>query len=284
MNKDFLEGLAALVNVKAEDVAELYVTEGEETKLKEDVNPLEVVKSWVKTRLDDTWKASQRKTATQFENAIKSNGFDSDLQGVELLNAFLEDVKAKPGEGGEGNNPSEWEKKYQSLEASHTKALEQLKSKDAEIQKAIKEGHRREVAAKFENDVRETLGDKWAGSKDHLKILMNNFDLSRVKYDGDTPVLLDESGEPLKDELHRPIVFADQVKHYGTLIGGFHKIDPNKGGPPRSEGGGGNSDEAITLRKGMTTREYNALYDSTKDPEKRKQLAEARVKQLAERQ
>lgn len=276
MDKVFLEGLAALVNVKAEDVAELYVTEGEETKLKDGINPLEVVKGWVKTRLDDTYRASQRKTATHFENAIKSKGFESDLQGVELLDAYLESLKTEPGKGGD---PSEWEKKYQSLETSHNKALEQLKQKDAEIQKAIKDGQRREVVARFKTDVRKSLGEKWAGSEDHFDILINNFNLSRIRYDGDTPVLLDESGEPLKDDLHRPVSFADQVKKYGSLIGGFHKVDPNLNGPPRPKGGGGGK-EGITLPKGLSTRDYNAMLDAERDPEKRKLIVAARIEQL----
>jgi len=279
MDKETLEGLAALVNVKAEDVAELYEGDGEDIKLKEGVNPLEITSGWIKTRLDDVYKAAQRKTAAKFENFVQSQGFESEAQGVELLQQYVESIKAKPGDGG-GGDPGEWEQKYQALESSHAKALEAIKQKEAEVEQAIKEGQRREVAARFQMDVRKALGDKWAGSEDHFGILINNFNLDRIKYDNGKPVLLDESGEVLKDELHRPIEFADMVKKYGGLIGGFHAVDPGKGGPPASGGNGNSGGGSVKIPSGTTEKEFRSMLTNERDPAKRKALLDARIAQI----
>ena len=171
--KDFLEGLAALLNVKAEDVAELFVTEGEETKLKDDLKPLEVVKQWVKTRVDDTYKAGHRKGASGMEKVIKQKGFDSDLQGVELLNAYLETLKVEPNNG--NKNASEWEKKYNDL-------LPKVEAFDSQIAE-LKANHANElkqkdvavVKSRLRGDIVSALGNKWAGNDQHLGVLLNKF-------------------------------------------------------------------------------------------------------------
>lgn len=275
--KDFLEGLASLLNVRAEDVAELFVTEGEETKLKEDIKPLNVVKGWVKTRVNDTYKAGHRKGAEAIESVIKQKGFDSDLQGVELLNAYLETLKVEPSNGNQ--NASEWEKKYNDL-------LPKVEAFDSQIAE-LKANHANElkqkdiavVKSRLRSDVRSSLGKMWAGDDEHLEIVLNNFPVDQIRYEGNQPVLLNASGEVLVDDLHRPIGFDDRVKKLGGLIGGFHQVDPNKGGPPPPSGQGG-SGQKYTLPSGITQREYNALYDQEKDPVKRKQMAEARIAQL----
>ena len=274
MDKTFLEGLAALVNVKPEEVADLFVTEGQETKLKDGVNLLNVTSGWVKTRLDDVYKAAQRKTASSFESAIKSKGFESDKQGVELLDAYLETVKSKPG----GGDPSEWEKKYNDLAPKVENLQKALQAKDVEIQKAVKDGQRREVQARLITDVRKALGDKWAGSEDHFGILMNNFNIDRIRYDNGVPVLLDESGEVAKDDLHRPIAFDDRVKHYGNLIGGFHAVDPKKDGAPPPKGGSGASG-GVKLPADITSRQFTEMYAAASAEEKAG-LLEARKAQL----
>lgn len=276
MDKAFLEGLASLVNVKAEDVAELFVTEGEETKLKDGVNPLEVAESWIKTRLNDTYKAAERKTATRFESWVKDQGFESDAQGTDLLAAFVETVKTKPAEGGKA---SEWEKKYNDLAPKVEGLQKKIQEVEAEKVKAIQDANRKIVTARLRNDVRSALGEKWAGKDDHLNILMNNFNPDRIQYDGDTPVLLDEKGERMIDELHRPINFSDRVKQLGELIGGYHAVNPGQGGPPPPNGGGGNG-SGIKLKADMTADDFNSLLLKTKDPDQRKALIQARKEQL----
>ena len=278
--KDFLEGLASLLNVRAEDVAELFVTEGEETKLKDDIKPLNVVKGWVKTRVNDTYKAGHRKGAEAIESVIKQKGFDSDLQGVELLNAYLETLKVEPSSGNQ--NASEWEKKYNDL-------LPKVEAFDSQIAE-LKANHANElkqkdiavVKSRLRGDIVSALGNKWAGNDQHLGILLNNFPVDRIKYEGDKITLLNEAGEVLVDDLHRPVAFADRVKELGGLIGGFHKVDPNKGGPPPPSGQGG-SGQKYTLPANITNREFNQLLDNTKDPVKKKEILEARQAQLAQK-
>lgn len=275
--KEFLEGLAALLNVKAEDVADLFVTEGEETKLKDGLNELDVVKDWVKTRVNDTYKAGHRKGAAGMESVIKSKGFDSDLQGAELLNAYLDTLTVEPSEKG-----SEWENKYRSLEASHKKALEQLEAKDAEIAAKEKEGFTRETKARFSSDARKFLGDRWAGNEDHFNEIIARYDPQRIRYENEIPFLLDEKGDYAVDDLHVRIRLDEDIKRRGKLIGGFHEVDPSKGSPPPPSGQGGNGTKTVTLPGGMTDREFMNLYNSENNPSKRKAMMEARTKQIEE--
>lgn len=268
--KDFLEGLAALLNVKAEEVSELFDADG---KPKEGTDLLTTARSWVKTRTDDVYKSAERKTANRFENFVKSKGFESDAQGVDLLEAYYESLKSHgDGKGGE------WEKKYNDLFPKVEKLQAALTEKDAAIQAAIKQGERKEVAARLMSDVRKTLGDKWAGTEDHFQILMKNFDVNRIRYENGQPVILDESGEIAKDELHRPISFADEAKKMGSLIGGFHVVPPGKDGPPPPTGKGA-PPQKVSLPDGMTDREFLNLYGAEKDPAKRLEIMNARIAQ-----
>lgn len=277
MNKEFLEGVAPLLQIKAEDVAGLFVTEGEETKLKEGVDPLKTVSDWVKTRLDDVYKAAQRKTATRFEDAVKQKGFESDLQGVELLNAYLETLKDKPGNG--GGDVSEWEKKYNDLFPKVEAFETQISTLKGDYEQKLKARDQAVVQSRLRGDVRSALGNKWAGTDQHLDILLNSFSVDRIRYDGNTPILLDQSGEPLLDELHRPVQFGDHVKGLGELIGGFHAVDAGKGSPPPPNGGSG-AHSGITLPSNLSQKDYNEMLDRERDPVKRKQLVEARIAQL----
>lgn len=273
--KDFMEGLASLLNIKPEEVSEMFDTEG---KLKEDVKPLEKFSNGVKNRLDDVYKAAQRKTSQNFESWVKSQGFKSDSQGVDLLAEFYESVKSTTSDPESGG---EWESKYNDLLPKVENLQSAIKEKEAAIEKAILDGQRREVSARLRTDVKSALGKNWAGSDQHLAILMQSFNVDSIRYDKGVPVMLDETGEPIKDELHRPISFADRTKELGTLIGGFHAVDPNKGAPPAPTTSG--AGQSFQLQKGLTNREYNEIYDSTKDPVQRKKLAEARIAQLDEK-
>ena len=276
--KDLLVGLASPLNIKAEEVSEMFDTEG---SLKEGVDPVATFTKAIKTRLDDVYKAAERKTSNRFESWVKSQGVESDLQGTELLEHYFESVKGKPGEPGKGDG-GEWEKKYSTLEASHKKALEQLILKDQELEKERKLGHVKQVEARLQSDARTFLGKQWAGSEDHFSELIKGYNPERIRYEGEVPFLLDDNGEILKDELHRPIRLDDDIKRRGKLIGGFHAADPNKGGPPPPANAGGTG-STFTLPKGISNREFNEMLDMEKDPVKKKSMVEARIAQLDEK-
>ena len=93
---------------------------------------------------------------------------------------------------------------------------------------------------------------------------------------------MNEGGEALVDDLHRPVAFADRVKELGNLIGGFHQVDPSKGGPPPPSGQN-ESRQKYTLPENISQREFNQLLDGTKNPVKRREILEARQAQLAQK-
>ena len=276
--KDLFVGLASPLNIKAEEVSEMFDTEG---NLKEGVDPVATFTKAIKTRLDDVYKAAERKTSNRFESWVKAQGVESDLQGTDLLEHFYESVKGKPSEPSKGDG-GEWEKKYNDLLPKVETLQSTLKEKELAIEQAIKDGQKREVSARLTTDVRKALGEKWAGNEDHFNILMKNFNTDRIKYDNGVPVLLDDSGEPIKDDYHQPIPFAEHAKKLGSLIGGFHAADPNKGGPPPPVNAGGTG-STFTLPKGISNREFNEMLDMEKDPAKKKSMVEARIAQLDEK-
>lgn len=275
MDKDFLEGLAGLLNQPAEEVSNLFEAgeqEGEfKAKPKDEI--LNAVKSWVKTRTDDVYKAAQRKTATGFEGWIKSQGFESDKQGTDLLAEFAENLKAnaKPGDD---------DVKVKKLTETITNLQKALEGKDDEVKAARLDAQKQIVTHRLKGDVMQALGPKWAGTDEHLTLIMSQFDPSRVRYDGDTPTLLGTDGEPMTDDLMRPVKFADYVTKLGKLTGGFHAADPNTGSGNAGGTGGSGTGGGVKLPANMDSWQFKELLDKTTDPEKRKALLKARAEQI----
>lgn len=277
MDKEFLEGLASLLNQPAEEVSNLFEAGEQEGELKPKPKDeiLNAVKSWVKTRTDDVYKAAQRKTAGGFESWVKSQGFESEKQGTDLLADFAEHLKsnAKPGQD---------DAKVNKLTETITNLQKALAEKDSAIEAARLEAQKQVVGARLRGDVMSALGTKWAGTDKHLKLIMSQFDPARVKYDGDgEPTLLNADGEPLTDELMRPVKFSDYVTELGKLTGGYHAADPDKGsgnGGGSGSGSGGNG--GVKLPKDMSAWDFQRLLSETTDPEKRSALLKARAEQV----
>jgi len=280
MEKEILEGLAGLLNQPAEAIDGLFEQvegEGEEPKLKSKDEILNSFSGWMKTRLDAINKQAKAREWTLLEKWVKDNGFDSDKQGTDLLTDFFEHVKTNnPGKGDGG----EWEKKANKLTETVTALQKALAEKDGEVEKARLDMQRQIVGARLRGDVMKHLQEaRWAGTDKHLGLIMSQFDPARIKYDGDgDPVLLNSEGEPMTDELMRPVKFRDHVLGLGELSGGFHEGDPGKGGPDHKGGGGGGN--GIRLKKDMTDWEFRDLLNATTDPDKRSELLQARAAQF----
>lgn len=269
-----MEGLAGLLNQPA-DVNDLY--EGD--NLKEGVDPMEVVKGWYKTRLDDFSRQSTAREWKKLEKWVKAQGFESDLQGTDLLSAFADYVK---GTAGKSTGDQKAEKKIQELEAAITNLQTALAAKEDEVKTAAAAAQRQIVSARLRGAIRDALGSKWAGTEDHFNILASQFNPDQIRIEPNGALtLLNDNGEPLTDEYHRPIQFGERVQKVGALIGGFHAVDPGKGSPPAgSPGNAAGAGSGITLAAGITGLEFQQMLGKEQDPEKRAKLIHAYKERL----
>ena len=306
MEKEFLEALAGLFGKKAEE-AGFYSQpekEGDEPQLKPSAELVKSIGAIYKDRLDDRYKAAQRKTAQQYESWVKAQGFDGEGQGTDLLSAYVDHVKSKTAEEaakqagqGEGKLTPEAVKGHELYQGMVTK-LENLQAtiteKDSLIESEKNKSKRFITSTVLRQQANKILKEaKWAVQPEdwevRLNMLLKDFNPDKIKVDGiggnDPKVtILDDHGDPLTDELHRPVDFKTQILGTGKHLGGFHAADPGKGSPPPS-GNNGNTGAGSGFKVpenigSMDAKTFTALIRETKDPAHKQKLREARIAHL----
>lgn len=214
--------------------------------------------------------SGQGEQNAKIAKAIKAAGFDNseNLKGDELLSAFVawkdEQATPQPDSAGDVSKLSvdevlklpvgkEIEQKVRQQIGQNVDALTaQLKAKDAEFEKfksGVNQSRAEDALARFVPDVVRKAGVilKVEGIQDsesaRIKYLTDQIKHTRkftLAADG-SPMFVDDSGEPIKDEYGNVISAHDIIVSIATPIYGIAKQDPNNGGgnPPLNGGQGG---------------------------------------------
>lgn len=258
---EFLEDLSRLTGREtAELETELFESvEGEELKLKEGVNIFGLVKDGRKALIErnkkerkDQYNRGLKEGAGKFEKTIRSLGeFDTDLQGVDLLNAFVEVQKSTTGDD-----------ITEEFLAKHSVANQWLNSKLAKSKEAFK-AVEDDFKAKLDKITRERKAEKidsmafdwletnnWNDGEGDIKksrrsAIRRLLDYDRIAIEDGKPVLLDENGAPARDNLEHPIKWTDHLKEIGDAVGGFNKVKPTS--TPPSPGSSGESNNKLKV-------------------------------------
>lgn len=232
-----------------------------------------------------------RRQAQTFEKWMKGKGFDNAdaLKGEALWTAFAEHIEGSV-EPQPGELTAETAKKHpivKQLVADELKAARdanEAQKREFEAYKGqverekTQEVVRREALAALEsNKIRLSVDgtDKTARQEAILMMLQNE----KVGIDPETkkPVLLNDDGEPKRDEWGKPFDFAKHVASIGEKMFGKDDFDPSKGSPsPKNEGQG----QGLKLTF-VNQAAFDAWLSSETDGAKRMQAQNAWLEQQA---
>jgi hypothetical protein len=288
-----LEALAGLTSTGQEELKSMIFDEKEdgELALKEDANPDHIVSDLLKGKFkkinDERFKAAHRKVSEQFEQSLKEFGYDGSSQGTEALREFIESVKSQPGNPGKPQEITpEWLEKnptakewYQSRFDQDTEKLRQRAAEleqqiqDQQIQYQIKELR----SAAMSKAIEVLDASKWDDGGDlrtkRVQTIQRLLPYDRLTIKDGELVVLDDEGNPLRDDLSNPITFDKYVKDLNP----FGTVDYNKKSSPSLPGKPGSASK-LTVSSAEQMNQLLAEADKLPAAERfqrRKEITEA---------
>jgi hypothetical protein len=273
----FLEGIAALFNKPQTELSQLYTGENNDTLDEE--KALAAIKEWMTAKVKDVQKNQHargiKETAEAWESALAKIAQDrkiqlpEDVKGVEALNAFVETLTSVDPKAKDGELSIEDIRKLRNFQLAVEDTIKPIKTKLTEAEKALNE-ERQVNTVKFNREkviqaALQTLEDsKWkAGETPEEKELRRATILERlefrtggfkrVKVEGDTITLLDENGNPLKDDLQDTVDFKKWVSGLNPF--GVHVFDKSKGSAGASNNGKPNDGGEYVVQSGVSLEE-----------------------------
>jgi hypothetical protein len=290
MVKPIVEALASLTKQNAGELIEQWFdesAEGEELKPKEGINVANELKELIRGKIrevaDDQHGRGKRETAEDWEKMLRNAGLkDTSLRGEEALSAFVTQIKSEKGDKGGSDaitpellDTDETAKQW--LE-SKVKALKEAKeAAEAKVQEVTTSYHRKQLVNTAKSKAVEILDNiKWIdGGEDmrskRVETIHKLLDFDRLKLDDSgNLVVLDDNGQPLKDDNFNPVSFDGFVKQINPF--GTHKHDPTKktASPKTKTGDGGEG--GLTFSSHEQIAAANAKASKERDPQKRAEL------------
>lgn len=256
MSKIF-EGIATLFNKSQNELAQLY--SGDDNTLDED-KALIAIKEWLTAKVKDVQKNQHsrgiKETATAWETALSQLAQErkitmpEDVQGVEALKAFVDSLTTADPKNPTADIPADEIRKLKNFQLAVEDTIKPIKLKLTETEQqldqertlnTVKFNREKVIAAAF-----QTLdGAKWkAGDTDDEKAARRATILERLEYrtngfknvkvEGDQITLLDEHGNPMKNDLQDTVDFNKWVTGLNPF--GVHVFDKSKGSAGASSG------------------------------------------------
>lgn len=265
----------------------------------------DIVQGRIKSAKDEQHKRGKREQDEAVARWIKSQGFANPdgLKGQALIEAFADWKTAQAAEGDEDGKkkPAEMsEEELAKLPAVKTLLGKRLQAADAKFTDLTKQfddfkmkAQRQSVEAVGQRRAAEILEAKGAilevagagiTKEQRLKAFFRLLDWGKMGLNekGDDVVLLNDDGEPLKDDFGKAVTFESLVIGEAKPIFGFQKIDPTKRSPSPGQkpGDKGGERQRMSFDSDAAFDDYIA---SEPDPEKRLQAQEDRLAELTEK-
>lgn len=233
--------LAGLSKAKFEEL--LTDSDG---KLKENAGDLylKAVSEKVSILEQEQYNKGIRQKGTAIERAIKPL---FDKYGVQAgtaeegIEALIGAIEAKPPTGGGNLTKDELVKlkEFQELLDENLALIkaekEQAESKYAQLSQSITEERTQSAVMRRAFDVLTSKNAVFGQNPmDQLKVILNGSGVfSKVKVEGDSVKLVDQDGNPLRDDHKNPISFDDYISETWTSMG-LQFSDTGSDAPPRS--------------------------------------------------
>lgn len=213
-----------------------------------------IISDHIKSAKDQQHKRGTREYEDRIVKHIKAQGFSNPegKKGTELIEAYQEWVKAQAidDDGTGGKKPAELtEAELMKLPAFKTALAAKLQAAQQEVDavRAEFETYKGKEARKTVEQIADqkmleiltaknaVLESEALGVTKDERLAkfkkMLPYDRMRLSEDGKEIIMLDEDGEPLQNNLGKPITYESVVLSEWGPAFGFHKQDPKKGGP-----------------------------------------------------
>ena len=247
-----LEVLASLTS-KSPDELKAEIFEGEGDQLTQKVNATDYIKDAFGAKLKqvgtDQYMRRERELKTQHEQVLAQNGIDVN---VRQFNDILIELAAKTQQPADKAAPLEellkrrdvseylktaTDKQVAALKSELDKTLGELNQTRSEYTRTQKLSTARSV---LEREL-DALGWDDGGElrSQRLKLLASQLPLDQMKVENGQVVMLDDSGEVLKDQFHNPVPFSGWVERHNVF--GSKKQTAARTTPPQGGQQGGGS-------------------------------------------
>ena len=296
-----IQALASALNLDAEEFA-AALRDGEkwleDDKMAEKIG--QTVRDQVKAAKEAQLKRGKRETMLSVERWMKLQGFDNPdkLQGDELFDAFAEHQKAKttpagdPADGG-GKKPGEMSRedlaKLPAVKELMTDAVKGAAAKYEAVKAEFEQYQKKTEVERIATAARQRAAQVLEEGKAILEVpgsgitkaqrletfyRLLEFDKMKVDEKGEI-VLLDDNGDPLVNDMGKPVSFKDKVLEINKGLYGFHTQDPNKGGGNPPANGGQKPGEWKPSMTFTDQAAYDNFYRTETDPVKRAEGAKS---------
>ena len=213
-----------------------------------------IISDHIKSAKDQQHKRGVREYEDRIVKHIKAQGFSNPegKKGTELIEAYQEWVKAQAidDDGTGGKKPAELtEAELMKLPAFKTALAAKLQAAQQEVD-AVKAEFETYKGKETRKTVEQIAREKMVAILTEKKAVFESealgitkderlkkfekmlpFDRMRLSEDGKEIIMVDEDGEPLQNNLGKPITYESVVLSEWGPAFGFHKQDPKKGGP-----------------------------------------------------
>jgi len=239
-----LEALAArLAKDPQEFVSSLYKDDKKEELIEESaiIGLLEkALSEKITAHNQDQKNRGVKEGRKAFESWIKSKGFDSDLKGVDLLEAWHDEISQKPAEKDKdltkeaaAKLPVVKELIDERLKAASDK-LQQTETEFLTFKRNAQLSEIKSTAQKRAADILEKnrviLEAEGVPKSKRLDTIFSLIDYDHLKVEGDKVVLIDNEGDVLKDDFGNPVTFENYILDKNPFQ--IRQQDPSKGSPP----------------------------------------------------
>ena len=295
-----IQALASALNLDAEEFT-AALRDGDKWLADEQLADKigEAARTQVKAAKEAQLKRGKRETMLQVERWMKAQGFENPdkLQGDDLFDAYAEHQKAQSAPAGDGADGG---KKPGEMSREDLAKLPTVKELMAEAVKSAAAKYEA-VNAEFEQYKKKTTVERIAATarQTAAQILEENrailevpgsditkaqrleafyrfldFDKMQVDEKGNI-VLLDANGDPLVNDMGKPISYKDRELEINKGLYGFHTQDPNRGGGNPPANGGQKPGEWKPSVTFADQAAYDNFYRTETDPVKRAEGAKS---------
>lgn len=270
----FWEGIANLFDIDQENAGILEGDNNDQinyTKLLTQVkNGVKAkVKEVAKDKSEEHYSRGKKETAKEWESKIKELfGLESSTIGFDLLT----EAKAAISDGGNApdNITAEELRKLPIFNETLKEEVKKLnesfdEERNSFTQKiaSLEQGELKRFAQSTALAILEAANFNFGEQETRttrINTINQLIDYNRLKVEGKEIIMLDEEGNPAKDDLHKPILYKDHVLKIGSAWG-YNAANPDNGTPSHT----GQSSSSGSSLKITSQDEYDAYVRNNPD-------------------